>query len=80
MINIISLLATLPVLKEVIIASLSKVQNFRMKKSKTIEESPFEEGENTPAVFQLPSLETITTKEILAINELEESIAIAPGE
>ena len=51
-----------------------------MKKSKTIEESPFEEGENTPAVFQLPSLETITTKEILAINELEESIAIAPGE
>ena len=40
----------------------------------------FRRGENPLAVFQSPSLEATITTETPAIDELEESIVIAPGE
>ena len=54
--------------------------NPKDENAETVKESPLEEGENPPAVFQSPSLETTITTETPTIDKLEESIAIAPGE
>ena len=52
----------------------------RNENAETVEKCSLEGGENPLAVFQSPSLEATITTKTPAIDELEESIVIAPGE
>ena len=58
---------------------MTQCEKFSNENMRILRDTICEEGEIPLAEFQSPSLETAITTEISAVDNIEQSIAIAPG-